>query len=209
MTTPTDPTPQVYAQRIKPDEDEPSPGLGVSTFSRVRLHINAAEMVCDWEILTLPPFELGVFMRLLPHAVYGDGIPADLKILARFLAPTSPRLVRKAWPALEPFFHRAGDNFQLKERDWLKVELKPVTPYRVPLRHLYQTLVEFWGEACVYCGVDGVRLHIEHIVPKARGGGDALTNLTLACHSCNSQKATKTAAEFGHPHVHDQAKGIQ
>src|SRR5262245_8034063 len=49
-------------------------------------------------------------------------------------------------------------------------------------------------------------LQIEHIVPRARGGSNRVTNLTLACDSCNIKKGTQTAAEFGHPEVQAQAK---
>ena len=30
--------------------------------------------------------------------------------------------------------------------------------------------------------------HVEHIVAKQHGGGDELSNLALACHSCNLRK---------------------
>lgn len=83
------------------------------------------------------------------------------------------------------------------------------TTERPKLRGLLDALVEFWGESCVYCGASDVPLEVEHIVPRSRGGADELGNLTLACAPCNQRKSTKTAAEFGHPHIHEQAKGIQ
>jgi hypothetical protein len=33
-----------------------------------------------------------------------------------------------------------------------------------------------------------------------------VSNLTLACESCNQKKGSQTAAEFGHPHIQSQAK---
>lgn len=49
------------------------------------------------------------------------------------------------------------------------------------------------GNRCEYChmGQDDepfYRFHIEHIIPRQHGGTDDLTNLALACHSCNLHK---------------------
>lgn len=67
-------------------------------------------------------------------------------------------------------------------------------------------LLEKWARRCAYCGATNVPFQIEHIVPKARGGSDRASNLTLACTFCNVAKGTRTAAEFGHPEVQTQAK---
>jgi 5-methylcytosine-specific restriction endonuclease McrA len=67
-------------------------------------------------------------------------------------------------------------------------------------------LLEKWGRTCVYCGAKGKPLQVEHIVPKARGGSDRVSNLTIACEQCNTAKGAQTAAEFGHPAVEAQAK---
>ena len=66
-------------------------------------------------------------------------------------------------------------------------------------------LLEKFGRTCAYCQQTGVPLQIEHIVPKARGGSNRVTNLTLACAKCNQQKGTQTAEEFGHPEVQKRA----
>ncbi len=67
-------------------------------------------------------------------------------------------------------------------------------------------LLEKWRRQCAYCGATNTPLQIEHIVPKARGGSNRVSNLTLACALCNTQKGTQTAQEFGHPIVQQQAK---
>jgi len=67
-------------------------------------------------------------------------------------------------------------------------------------------LLEKWHRTCAYCQATGVPLHVEHIIPKARGGSDRVSNLTLACMSCNQKKGTQTAAEFGFPQIQAQAK---
>lgn len=67
-------------------------------------------------------------------------------------------------------------------------------------------LLEKLGWKCAYCGISGVPLQVEHVVPKARGGTNRVSNLTLACQPCNDAKGTQTAAEFGHPEVQTQAQ---
>jgi 5-methylcytosine-specific restriction endonuclease McrA len=67
-------------------------------------------------------------------------------------------------------------------------------------------LLEKWHRTCAYCQGTGVLLQIEHIIAKARGGSDRVSNLTLACASCNQKKGTQTAAEFGFPQIQAQAK---
>ncbi len=38
--------------------------------------------------------------------------------------------------------------------------------------------------------------HIDHIIPLARGGGDAVENLCIACPTCNMRKSAKLPEEF-------------
>jgi 5-methylcytosine-specific restriction endonuclease McrA len=67
-------------------------------------------------------------------------------------------------------------------------------------------LLEKWGRRCAYCGTENVPLEIEHIIPKIRGGSNRVSNLTLACNTCNQTKGTLTAEEFGYPDIQNQAK---
>ncbi|KKG10174.1 hypothetical protein EO92_08965 [Methanosarcina sp. 2.H.A.1B.4] len=67
-------------------------------------------------------------------------------------------------------------------------------------------LLEKWGRKCAYCGAENVPLEIEHITPKARHGTSRVSNLTLACRTCNEAKGTMTAEEFGYPEIQKQAR---
>lgn len=53
-------------------------------------------------------------------------------------------------------------------------------------------------DCCEYClsqlDFSPSQFSVNHIVPKARGGDDALDNLALACQSCNNHKHTATSA---------------
>ena len=57
-------------------------------------------------------------------------------------------------------------------------------------------LLEKWGHKCAYCGAKDVPLEVEHIVPKARGGSNRVSNLTISCHKCNQDKGDKPVAFF-------------
>lgn len=67
-------------------------------------------------------------------------------------------------------------------------------------------LLEKWKRTCAYCNKQGVRLEIEHIIPKSRGGSNRVDNLTISCRKCNLKKGNKTAKEFGFPKVGKLAK---
>ena len=57
-------------------------------------------------------------------------------------------------------------------------------------------LLEKWGRKCVYCDAKNVPLEIDHIHPRSLGGGDRVSNLTIACHECNQRKGNTPIALF-------------
>lgn len=149
---------------------------------------------------------VGLLFKLMPSMIEGR-LPSDFEHLSR-IANVSVDVLERAWPGLETFLEKTADGgWSLKPANWFHIQT--VSAQRTQLRHLLKRLAEYWGNACVYCGQEAGELEIEHIVPRKRGGTDDITNLTLACKGCNSKKRTKTAAEFGHPTVHERAARIQ
>ena len=57
-------------------------------------------------------------------------------------------------------------------------------------------LLERFGRKCVYCGKENVPLETEHIIAKACGGSNKVSNLTLVCHECNQKKGKLSIEEF-------------
>jgi 5-methylcytosine-specific restriction endonuclease McrA len=57
-------------------------------------------------------------------------------------------------------------------------------------------LLEKWERKCTYCSKENVPLQVEHIVPKARGGTNRISNLCLACEPCNLKKGIQDIAKF-------------
>lgn len=68
---------------------------------------------------------------------------------------------------------------------------------------LREYLLEKWGRHCAYCGAKDVPLQVEHLLCRARGGSNRVSNLTLACEPCNDKKGTQLLDEFlkDTPHV--------
>jgi 5-methylcytosine-specific restriction endonuclease McrA len=55
------------------------------------------------------------------------------------------------------------------------------------------------GFTCQYCGkrvsmATGTR---DHVIPRAKGGQDVITNVVAACVTCNQKKADRTLADSG------------
>src|SRR5262249_3698696 len=57
-------------------------------------------------------------------------------------------------------------------------------------------LLEKWNRQCAYCSKKDISLQVEHIVPRAKGGTDRLSNLTLSCEKCNQTKGTRDINDF-------------
>lgn len=173
----------------------------------MQIAIKPYEANCSTSYLLLDPEPLGIVIRLLPY-ILAVKTTEDFRILSRYCR-VHPKTLRKWWPQImEHALQKDEDGFlALRDLNWLLVQT--VSAERQDLRHLMSRLIAHWGSACVYCGADSGSLHIEHIVPLARGGSDDLSNLTLACGACNSRKGKKTASEFGFPHIHEMASRIQ
>lgn len=57
-------------------------------------------------------------------------------------------------------------------------------------------LLQKFNRTCAYCGAQNVPLQIEHIHPRAKGGSDRVSNLTLACQPCNQRKGAQPIEVF-------------
>lgn len=87
-----------------------------------------------------------------------------------------------------------------------QLEIWPVLeqpePAPEPVRQVSRRRREVFDRSegrCHYCGaaltLDG-KWHVEHMKPRALGGGDDPLNLVAACVSCNLEKSDLTALEF-------------
>jgi 5-methylcytosine-specific restriction endonuclease McrA len=53
------------------------------------------------------------------------------------------------------------------------------------------------GYRCQYCGSQDRHLTVDHIVPRAKGGGNTWENLVAACKRCNNHKGGRTLEQCG------------
>jgi 5-methylcytosine-specific restriction endonuclease McrA len=63
-------------------------------------------------------------------------------------------------------------------------------------------LLAKWRRKCCYCDDEHVPLNIEHLVARAAGGSDRVSNLAIACVPCNQRKAAQPLEGF----VKDKAR---
>lgn len=50
---------------------------------------------------------------------------------------------------------------------------------------------------CWYCGKAMTKYHVDHFIPLAKGGSSSVSNLRLACPTCNLSKSAKHPHEIG------------
>jgi len=78
----------------------------------------------------------------------------------------------------------------------------------VPDSLRFQVLKESGGR-CALCGItkNDSPLDVDHIIPRSRGGSNAITNLQVLCAKCNRTKRDKDTTDFRKPLPADKAKG--
>lgn len=70
-------------------------------------------------------------------------------------------------------------------------------PLKAQVSKEARAYVEQRDKCCVYCRCPDGPYHIDHIVPSSRGGSNDISNLALACASCNISKRDRTPEEWG------------
>ena len=66
----------------------------------------------------------------------------------------------------------------------------------MPGYEVREYLLNKWERKCAYFGVENIAWQVEHIYPRAKGGSNRISNLWLACHSCNQKKKAKNIEQF-------------
>lgn len=59
-------------------------------------------------------------------------------------------------------------------------------------------VIERDGKRCVYCDEDlsDAEIHLDHVVPEAKGGLTTYSNLQVTCRKCNLAKGVLTEDQF-------------
>lgn len=54
------------------------------------------------------------------------------------------------------------------------------------------------GHVCAYCGIkDKVKMTVDHVIPKSKGGANTFENTVASCKKCNNKKGDRTCTEVG------------
>lgn len=76
----------------------------------------------------------------------------------------------------------------------------PLPEYERPRRTVLSQLLDRDGSHCAYCqqptSLTYPDPHVDHVVPKSRGGGNELSNLVIACPACNCSKGSKLLEDW-------------
>ncbi len=88
----------------------------------------------------------------------------------------------------------------LQNPDIEGLEYQRGTLFGTELRHY---LLTKWEQRCAYCSATGLPLEIDHVQPRSKGGSDRVSNLVIACQTCNQAKGDQPLEAFlaGRPEV--------
>ena len=60
----------------------------------------------------------------------------------------------------------------------------------------WQAALNYFDNCCAYCGVSGVPLAQEHVIPLSGGGGYVAGNIVPACRRCNGSKRDRSLEDW-------------
>lgn len=151
------------------------------------------------------PSVTGVMFRLVSYLAsrgvhrFYDGPDLDPSL------PASPKELRKIAQCTRGELADAEPYFEVlfEERDGrLRLIDETVVRYTRPMaraaigRDAKAAVAARHGLRCVYCGSIQGPFHNDHLFPVSRGGSNDVSNLVIACASCNLSKSDRTLLEW-------------
>ena len=118
--------------------------------------------------------------KVKAHALRGWVLCTDGRLYHPEIAP----LVLRAWAAKQARMRKVSRRLEIESGEWAEIR---------------QAVFERDDYTCRYCGVRGVRLEADHVIPVARGGETSMENLATACFPCNRSKDSKLLEEWRRP----------
>ena len=129
----------------------------------------------------------------------GEGWVAPSLMSRVFNIHTWVNRLSKIYPITSIAFELVKFDMQLMENpDISGVEYQQGTLHGYEVR---EYLLEKHQRKCAYCGAKDIPLEVEHIIPKAKGGSNRISNLTLACNPCNTKKGKLMPHEIEDPNL--------
>lgn len=162
----------------------PSMPIDTTAFLAATGHLNDGEIGCH--ALLLMATWMSADCRLL----------ADRDVLAR-ICRVRPSQWKRRWKAIHEFWDIEGRHLVPSAVCWRQVDwrLHPCRWARAEWRDI-RMMVLGESPACAYCGDTDGPFDVDHIVPRSKGGTNAIDNLTVACRACNRSKGAKDVKDW-------------
>jgi 5-methylcytosine-specific restriction endonuclease McrA len=77
-----------------------------------------------------------------------------------------------------------------------KAAIRTVGKTELVTAEQWQSILNAYGNRCVYCNSSKDRLTQDHVTPLSRGGTHTMDNIVPACQSCNSKKHANPPPTF-------------
>lgn len=148
----------------------------------------------------LSPLEDIAYRRLLDLCYITEApLPVDVAACARLIRMRDNEA--EIAQVLKEFFVQTDDGWENsrcnREIEVARRRAAAFAELRLRGYHAHREFVlDRDAHTCVYCGVSGVSLQLDHVIPRSRGGADTPDNLVACCKSCNSSKGARTPDEW-------------
>ncbi|MDH5636975.1 MAG: HNH endonuclease [Nitrospinota bacterium] len=70
-------------------------------------------------------------------------------------------------------------------------------PYKASVSFSKKNVLRRDGHTCQYCGATGVKMTIDHVIPRSRQGESTWENVVAACRECNLKKGNRPLSMAG------------
>ena len=115
--------------------------------------------------------------QIKPIALHGWVLCSD----GRYYHPVIAERALRAWLKKQVRMRKVIRRLQIQSGEWAAMR---------------KAVFERDGYRCNYCGMVGVRLEADHVIPVSRGGATVESNLVTSCKPCNRAKGVKSVTEW-------------
>ncbi len=140
--------------------------------------------------LTARKFEDELFSQLLLYPT----TDINLEVRIEYTTPAGKQSYHKeqvySFQELQSVFYQAKNIMETEEtkRAWIRTERAKMSD---SLRYDVLKRDNFCCQICGATAEDGVKLHVDHIIPVSKGGKTEMSNLRTLCERCNLGKSDK------------------
>lgn len=143
----------------------------------------------------LTPLEHYVYRTLIDWYYLSEKPFETVEQIARYLLlPMTDESTQAINNVLDEFFVFKNNAYRHErlDRELGLLGRLPWSKWKV----IRQRIFDRDDHTCAYCGVTGVALECDHIMPISKGGSNDDDNLTTACEPCNRSKGSKLLEEW-------------